>query len=134
MGGPEEIVEIDESMFGRRKYHRGIQLSDQGNFGGGLRNQRHFRGFSWRLFSYNSDSNKNTYILPGTTIISNQWASYNLIRGTLPYLTVNHSENLLTRLQVYIHRQLKVHGDIFKGEQEITPLLIQGKRTIRRFL
>lgn len=34
LGGPGMIVEIDESKFGRRKYHRGHKVEGQWVFGG----------------------------------------------------------------------------------------------------
>jgi len=34
LGGPGKIVEIDESKFGRRKYHRGHHVDGQWVFGG----------------------------------------------------------------------------------------------------
>jgi hypothetical protein len=34
IGGPQKTVEIDDSKFGRRKYHRGHPSKDQWVFGG----------------------------------------------------------------------------------------------------
>ena len=34
IGGPGSIVEIDESKFGKRKYHRGHRVEGQWVFGG----------------------------------------------------------------------------------------------------
>ena len=74
IGGPLEIVEIDESKFGRRKYYRGHHVEGQWVFGGIERG-------SGRSFLAAVDSRDRStlwslikkYIAPGTTIISDCW-------------------------------------------------------------
>lgn len=95
IGGVNKIVEIDESKFGKRKYHRGKRVDGVWVFGGIERD-------SGRCFFVKVNDRKadtllpiiQTYIAPGTTIISDCWAAYNRI-GELGYthLTVNHSKN-----------------------------------------
>ena len=93
IGGPGHIVEIDESKFGRRKYHRGRQLSGKWVFGGIDRDSKD-------AFMISVDDRSaatlipiiERYIKPGTTILSDEWASYNLIPpANFTHLTVNHS-------------------------------------------
>lgn len=74
IGGPGKTVEIDESKFGRRKYHRGHRVEGQWVFGGIERE-------SGRCFLVPvEDRSAETlvgvikeWILPGTTIISDCW-------------------------------------------------------------
>ncbi|KAI6647775.1 hypothetical protein LOD99_8490 [Oopsacas minuta] len=93
IGGHGHIVEIDESNFGKRKYHRGRQLSEKWVFGGSDRVTK--EAFMVTV----EDRSASTlipiieqYIKSGTIIQSDEWASYNLIPpATFTHLTVNHS-------------------------------------------
>ena len=93
-GGPGRVVEIDESKFGRRKHNRGRVVDGHWIFGGVEGGTS--RGFMVEV----EDRSKHTqlpiiqqYILPGTTIISDEWRAYHDI-GILP---VNHSQNFVDR-------------------------------------
>ena len=97
IGGPGKVVEIDESKFGKRKYHRGRSVDGHWVFGGIERGSRH------AFMMVVPDRSKNTlmpiitqYIRPGTTIISDEWRAYNDI-GISGYThqTVNHSVNFV---------------------------------------
>jgi transposase-like protein len=88
IGGPNKIVEIDESKFGRRKYNRG-----QWVFGGIERD-------SGRTFFVPvPDRSTETlmavirdWIERGTAVISDCWRTYyHLEEEGYPHLTVNHS-------------------------------------------
>jgi len=86
-------VEIDESKFGKRKYHRGHYVKGQWVFGGVERGTG--RTF---LVAVHDRSAKTLiglikqWILPGTTIISDCWAAYNSLREEgYTHFTVNHS-------------------------------------------
>lgn len=99
IGGPNTTVEIDESMFSRRKNHVGRVLPQQWVFGGICRETG--ENFLYAV----PDRSANTLIpiiqnsiRPGTTIISDMWQSYNEIPNlgnNYTHLTVNHSKNFV---------------------------------------
>ncbi|CAI6354362.1 unnamed protein product [Macrosiphum euphorbiae] len=95
IGGVDKIVEIDESKFGKRKYHRGHRVEMQWIFGGVERG-------SGKCFLMPAEfRNKKTlltiikqWILLGTNIISDCWKSYDCLKHEgYVHLTVNHSIN-----------------------------------------
>lgn len=99
IGGVGHIVEIDESAWTKRKYNRGRQVSNQWVFGGIDRDTRE----CFAVLVDQRDANTlipiiQQFILPGTTIFSDQWAAYNGI-GNCPeqyiHQTVNHSQNFI---------------------------------------
>lgn len=74
IGGEGKVVEIDESKFGRRKYHRGHRVEGQWVFGGIERQS----GNCFLVPVEKRDSETlltviKDWILPGTTIISDCW-------------------------------------------------------------
>jgi len=101
IGGPDDIVEIDETMFSRRKNHCGRILNAQWIFGGISRNNNLI------FLEEVPDRKANTlfqYITKnieyGTLIISDMWAGYNIIDKQphpqpYPHQYVNHSENFI---------------------------------------
>jgi len=93
IGGPNKTAEIDESMFGRRKYHRGHPIKGQWVFGGV---EREFgETFLVPVPDRTSDTLMVTirdWIEPGTMVISDSWAAYrNLGAQVYTRHTVNHS-------------------------------------------
>lgn len=94
IGGPGIDVEIDESKFGKRKYHRGRMQEGQWVFGGREKNDRQ------KIFMQTVDARDEQtllpliqkWILPGSIIHSDCWKSYSKL-GDMGYqhLTVNHS-------------------------------------------
>ena len=102
IGGEGHVVEIDESTWTKRKYNRGRQVGTQWVFGGIDRDTR-------ECFVVPVDRRDaatllpiiHQYILPGTTIYSDQWRAYNAISngnyGPDRYIhqTVNHSVNFV---------------------------------------
>jgi transposase-like protein len=93
IGGPNKTVEIDESKFGRRKYHRGHPVKGQWVFGGV--ESEPSRIFLVPMRDRTSDTLMgiiNDWIEPGTTVISDCWAAYrNLESEGYTHRTVNHS-------------------------------------------
>ena len=98
IGGPGIQVEIDESKFGKRKYHKGHAVEGQWVFGGREKNDK------TKVFMIPVHNRKQEtlipliqkWIKPGTIIHSDCWKSYNKL-GKLGYthLTVNHSKHFL---------------------------------------
>jgi transposase-like protein len=93
IGGPDKVVEIDESKLGQRKFNRGHPFKGQWVFGGV---ERH----SGRTFFVPvPDRSAETlvavirdWIEPGTTVISDCWGAYqNLEEEGYRHLTVNRS-------------------------------------------
>ena len=93
VGGPGKRVEIDESKFGKRKYHRGRRVDGQWVFGGIERESKN------SFFACVDDRSAATliplilrWVKPGTTIISDCWKAYgSLGEHNYTHLTVNHS-------------------------------------------
>ncbi|GFX77756.1 DDE_Tnp_IS1595 domain-containing protein [Trichonephila clavipes] len=99
IGGVGKVVEVDESKFGKRKFHKGRHVEGQWVFGGVERD-------SGKLFLVAvHDRTQRTlmqiimeWIEPGTTIISDCWKGYNhdvLTAEGFNHLTVNHSLNFV---------------------------------------
>jgi transposase-like protein len=100
IGGDGMSVEIDESLFVRRKGNVGRRVNQQWVFGGICRETHD-------CFLYAvADRTESTLlpiiaesIRPGTTIISDCWAAYNNISNipdrSYTHLTVNHSRNFV---------------------------------------
>lgn len=97
VGGPGVIVEIDECKMGKRKYNRGRVIYGQWIFGGIERESK-------KLFLVPVEERSKEHllaviqewVLPGTTIISDCWKSYNCLADEgFQHLTVNHSQNFV---------------------------------------
>lgn len=95
IGGPGATIEIDESKFGKRKYHRGRIVDGQWVFGMLERETG-----SVVMVPVENRTEKTLlelikkWILPGSTIMSDCWWAYcNLSREGYNHLTVNHSIN-----------------------------------------
>lgn len=97
IGGPGKTVQIDESKFGKRKYHRGHHVEGQWVFGGIEEDSR-------RRFMAAVDRRDEATLLPlierhiakGTTIISDCWKAYiNLEKNGYEHRLVNHSKEFV---------------------------------------
>ena len=93
IGGEGKVVEMDESKFGKRKYHQDHYMKSQWVFGG------IGRGTCRTFLVTVCDRSAETliglikqWILPGTTIISDCWSANSSLlgEGYTPF-TVNHS-------------------------------------------
>ncbi|VDK49657.1 unnamed protein product, partial [Anisakis simplex] len=96
-GGVGKTVEIDETVITKRKYGVGRCVRQQWIFGG-------VEIDSGECFLVPVDNRSAAtlmpliykHILPGTTIVSDCWASYSQIQGAdYSHLTVNHSLNFV---------------------------------------
>lgn len=97
IGGPGCTVEIDESKFGKRKYHKGRKVDGVWVFGGIERDTKNcfFTCVADRTAETLTEIIKNN-IKPGTTIISDCWKAYSkLDQEGFKHLTVNHSVNFV---------------------------------------
>ena len=96
IGGPGQIVEIDESKFGKRKYHRGHRVDGSWVFGG---IERHGQQRAFFFIVEKRDTATllpliKQYIVPGSIIISDCWKAYNCLKKAgYRHYTVNHSKN-----------------------------------------
>jgi transposase-like protein len=97
IGGPKKTVEIDDSKFGRRKYHRGHPVKGQWVFSGVERES----GETYLVPVQDRTAETlmaviRDWIEPSTTVISDCWKAYHdLASQGYKHLTVNHSIHLV---------------------------------------
>ena len=114
IGGPGCVVEIDESKFGKRKYHRGKRVDEVWVFGGIERDLKRC------FFEIVKDRSAQTliplikkYIKPGTQIISDCWKAYSsLEKEGYTHLTVNHFKEFKNQKPVSVQTLLKAPGTL----------------------
>lgn len=95
VGGDGIIVEIDESKFGKRKYHRGHRVEGSWIIGGVERTAQK-KVFLERVEDRSAEtllSVINHFVLPGSIIYTDMWKAYDSIPEFLnmEHHTVNHS-------------------------------------------
>jgi transposase-like protein/predicted RNA-binding Zn-ribbon protein involved in translation (DUF1610 family) len=94
IGGPGVIVEIDESKFGKRKHNKGRHVEGQWVFGGverGTKGSKVFMVPVERRDSATLIPLIKKWILPETTIISDCWRAYDVLKEEdFVHLKVNH--------------------------------------------
>ncbi|GFG32769.1 hypothetical protein Cfor_10343 [Coptotermes formosanus] len=107
IGGPNKTVEIDESKFGRRKYHRGHPVKGQWVFGGVECESG--KTFLVPVPDRTADTVMDVltaWTEPGTSIISDCWPAYTVTRtkqSTIP-------SALFTCAPAYILTPMKARG------------------------
>ena len=99
IGGVGTVVEVDESKFGKRKYHYGRMVEGTWVLGGIQ------RGTNWCFLTPCPGNLRDEatllrliqqFVLPGTTIITDGWKSYiNLGLHGYVHTDVNHSEDFV---------------------------------------
>jgi transposase-like protein len=99
IGGPGMHVEVDESLFSRRKNNVGLVLPQQWVFGGVCRETHEvfLVAVPDRTAQTLLDCIRR-HVLPQTTILSDEWAAYRGIQGmgmNLTHNTVNHTYNFI---------------------------------------
>lgn len=108
IGGPWKVVEIDESLFYKRKNNAGRMLGSGWIFGGVERGD-HSKAFMVQVRNRKRETLFPVileYIEPGTTIISDKWSAYEGIESLgYSHLSVNHSENFVDPLNPITHTQ-----------------------------
>ena len=99
VGGPGKVVEIDESKFGKRKYHKGRRKDGVWVFGGIERETKNC--FLTSVEDRSADTLVpiiKQHVLPGTIIISDCWKAYSrLTEEGYVHQTVNHSKEFVNR-------------------------------------
>ena len=96
-GGPGTTVEIDESKFGKMKYHRGRYIEGQWVFGGICRETK----ACFLVPVERRDKDRllliiRAHILLGTLVMSNMWKAYDCLKDKgYSHLTVNHGLNFV---------------------------------------
>ena len=93
IGGEDRVVEIDESLFARRKYNRGRIVKEQWIFGGYDAIDK--KGFLVSVPARDAATLLpivQQWVMPGSIVHSDMWQAYNQL-GALGYEheTVNHS-------------------------------------------
>ena len=123
IGFPNKTVEIDESMFGRRKYNRGHPVKGQWVFGGVERESG--RTFLVPVPNRTADTLVtiiDAWIEPGTTVISDCWAAYrDLAARGYTHRTVNQTISFVNE-----------EGDhVEVGSREGVPKIVQEAGRLR---
>ena len=97
IGGPGTTVGIDESKFGKMKYHRGRPIEGKWVFGGICRETK--ACFLVPVERRDRDTLLpiiRAHILPGTRVMSDLWKAYDCLKNEgYDHLTVNHSLNFV---------------------------------------
>ena len=100
IGGNGVEVEIDESKFGKRKYHRGYHVEGQWVFGGREKYDKH------KIFMIPMVNCKAStllplirkWIAPGSIIHSDCWKAYTAIpKMGYSHVTINHSKEFVNK-------------------------------------
>lgn len=107
--GSRKVVEIDESLFSRRKYNRGRVQDQQWYVGGIERNTRNC--FIVPVNNRNADTMAQIifqYVNPGTLVITDEWRAYGAAMRRfedLAHESVNHSINFVDPYDLTVHTQ-----------------------------
>lgn len=131
IGGEGVIVELDESKFGKRKFHRGHYVEGTWIFiFGGVERTEERRVFLVPVPDRRADtliSIISERVLPGSIIFTDMWRAYNCIEERLQMLhyTVNHSVE-------FVDSSTGVHTNTIEGRE--IPIRNRTKETIDEHL
>ena len=121
IGGPEVIVEVDESKFSRRKYHRGHHVASKKWVFGGIERTPESRFFAIVVNDRKAetlDTVMKAYIKPTSIIYSDEWKGYTKLveKGICSvHQTVNHSKNYVNPVDGTCTNKIEGHQGILKG-------------------
>lgn len=108
IGGENIVIEIDESLFYKRKYNRG-RLLGSGWIFGGVERGNHGNSFLVLVQDRTADTLIpiiQRKIRPGSTIVSDMWKGYDqLSQLGYNHLKINHSENFVNPFERTAHTQ-----------------------------
>ena len=112
IGGPGIIVEIDESKFGKRKYHRGHRVEGVWVIGGVERSDE--RKMFAKVINNRSARTLldviSSHVLPGSIVYTDLWKGYSQLENQLSmeHFTVNHS-------RTFVDPSTGVHTNTIEG-------------------
>lgn len=106
IGGPDIIVELDESKFGKRKYHRGHRVEGVWVLGG-VERTRERRVFLVTVPDRSLETLEDViskHVYPGSIVHSDLWRGYARLAQNFDYThkTVNHSHNFVDPIS-FVH-------------------------------
>ena len=124
IGGPGIIVEIDESKFGKRKYHKGKMVEGVWIVGG-VERTTNCRLFAERVTKRDEETLLDVIernVLPGSIIHTDMWKGYNLISSKLDIIhkTVNHSKN-------FVNPETGTHTNTIEGTWNGIKIHVPGR-------
>ena len=102
LGGPGQIVEVDEAKFGKRKFNRG-RIADGSWVCGGIECRTNKCSVAMCPANIRNQGTLlriiQRYVAPGTTVITDKWKGYtNLGNHGYVHLDVNYSQNFVDPL------------------------------------
>lgn len=131
IGGRNKVVEIDESVFGKRKYEKGRFITGQWVVGGIERGSG-----ACFLEAVRNRSSKTLIdvikrnVLEETTIVTDEWKGYkNLKKEKYVHMTVNHSRG-------FVNSETGQHTNTIEGtwaKVNIIAIVIHVKRTQNKY-
>ena len=111
IGGPEIIVEVDETKLGKRKYNRGHRVKGVWLLVGVERTER-TKAFMISIEKRDSDTLITAilhHVKPGSIIHTDMWKGYSLLsQNGFAHRTVNHS-------QFFVNPESGVHTNTVEG-------------------
>lgn len=122
IGGPNIVVEIDESKFGKRKHHRGHRVEGVWILGG-VERTRERRVFLVKIENRSLETLEDViskHVYPGSIIYTDLWRSYSQLATNFDYthFTVNHSKQYVNIIEYDCEDYIvveKVHTNSIEG-------------------